>query len=293
MARALSRAGRVRQIASLLRSEKMQIVHGWDLHTNAYAAVAGRLAGIPWRLGSMRLNYELLADHKFVRWIGYRGLDFLIANSARAADQVRRLRLTRAPVRVVPNGVHIPPQVSQAERSRLKLELGFSDAHHLIGSIGRMDSNKNHAMLLQIFAALIEKWPALRLVIIGDGPLKSQLAAMAEQLGVAQKICLPGSIPRAARYLQTMEVFCLTSHTEGMPNVVMEAAAAGVPVVSTTCGGSVELIECGVTGFLVSPKDAAHMAKHVDLLLANAEQRRSMGQAGREKMCRAFSVKRW
>jgi glycosyltransferase involved in cell wall biosynthesis len=53
----------------------------------------------------------------------------------------------------------------------------------------------------------------------------------------------------------------------------------------------VELIECGVTGFLVSPKDAAHMAKHVDLLLANAEQRRSMGQAGREKMCRAFSVK--
>jgi glycosyltransferase involved in cell wall biosynthesis len=291
MARALGRAGRVRQIASLLRSEKMQIVHGWDLHTNAYAAVAGRLAGISLCLGSMRLNYEGLADHKFLRWIGYRGLDFLIANSARAADQVRQLRLTRAPVRVVPNGVHIPPQVSQAERSRLKAELGFSDTPLLIGSIGRMDGNKNHAMLLQIFAALTEKWPALRLVIIGDGPLKSHLAAMAAQLGVAQKICLPGSIPRAARYLQAMDVFCLTSHTEGMPNVVMEAAAAGVPVVSTTCGGSVELIECGVTGFLVSPNDAAAMSKHVDLLLANAEQRRSMGQAGREKMCRAFSVK--
>jgi hypothetical protein len=71
----------------------------------------------------MRLNYEILAGAKFVRWIGYRGLDFLIANSVKAADQVRRLRLTRAPVRVIPNGVHIPQQVSQAERSRLKSEL--------------------------------------------------------------------------------------------------------------------------------------------------------------------------
>jgi glycosyltransferase involved in cell wall biosynthesis len=290
MTRALGRAGRILHIASLLRSENIQIVHGWDLHTNPYAAVAGRLVGIPLRLGSMRLNYEVLADHKFVRWIGYRGLDFLVANSAIAADQVRQLRLTRAPVRVVPNGVHIPQQVSQAERSRLKSELGFADAHLLIGSIGRMDSNKNHAMLLHMFAALTEKWPALRLVIIGDGPLKSPLAAMAEQLGIAQKICLPGSIPLAARYLQAIEVFCLTSHTEGMPNVVMEAAAAGVPVISTTCGGSVELIESGVTGFLVSPNDVATMAKHVDLLLANAEQRCSIGLAGRKKMCRAFSV---
>src|SRR5262249_47665507 len=154
MARALGRTGRVRQIASLLRSEKMQIVHAWDMHTNPYAAVAGRLAGIPLRLGSMRLNYELLTDNKFVRWIGYRGLDFLVANSARAAEQVRRLRLTRAPVRLVPNGVHIPPQVSQAERSRLKSELGFADAHLLIGSIGRMDRNKNHILLLHMFAAL-------------------------------------------------------------------------------------------------------------------------------------------
>jgi glycosyltransferase involved in cell wall biosynthesis len=291
MTRALGRAGRAIQIASRLRSEKTQIVHGWDLHTNPYAAVAGRLASIPLRLGSMRLNYEDMSVGKFVRWIGYRGLDMLIANSAIAADQVRALQLTRVPVRVVPNGVHIPPQVSQAKRSRLKSELGFSDAHLLIGSIGRMDSNKNHAMLLQAFAALTEKWPALRLVIIGDGSLKSQLAAMAEQLGVAQKICLPGSIPRAARYLRAMEVCCLTSYTEGMPNMIMEAAAAGVPVVSTTCGGSVELIECGVTGFLVSSNDAANMAKRIDLLLANAEQRRSMGQAGREKMCRAFSVK--
>src|SRR5207247_2246568 len=149
-------------------------------------------------------------------------LDILITNSASGVDQLRKLRLTRAPVRVVPNGVHIPEQISQAERSQLKTELGFSDSHVLIGSIGRMDGNKNPAMLLQAFAALAENWPALRLIIIGDGPLKSQLAATAAQLGVAQKVCLPGAIPLASRYLPAMELCCLTSYTEGMPNVVME-----------------------------------------------------------------------
>jgi len=290
MARSLGRAGRTIQVASLLHSENIQIVHGWMFHTNPYAAVAGRLAGIPLRLGSMRENYEGVSGNKFVRWMGYRGLDILITNSATAAAQVRALRLTRALVHVVPNGVNIPPQVSQAECSQLKSELGFSDAHLLIGSIGRMDRNKNHTMLLQAFAALTEKWPALRLIIIGDGPLKSQLTAMAEQLEVAQKVCLPGSIPLATRYLQAMEVCCLTSYTEGMPNVIMEAAAAGVPVVSTTCGGSVELVECGVTGFLVSPNDASGLSRRLDLLLADAEQRRSISQVGREKMRREFSV---
>src|SRR5439155_14064586 len=153
----LGRVGRTIQIARRLHSEDVQLVHSWDLHTNPYAAVAGRLAGIPLRLGSMRLHYEGIPINKFVRWMGYRGLDFLIANSAIAADQVYQLRLTRASVRVVPNGVHIPQQVSQAERSRLKSELGYSDALLLIGSIGRMDRNKNHAMLLQVFAALTEK----------------------------------------------------------------------------------------------------------------------------------------
>jgi glycosyltransferase involved in cell wall biosynthesis len=288
--RSLGYAGRAIQIATLLRSKKIQVVHGWVFHANPYAAMAGRLAGVPLRLGSIRGSYEGIPRDKLVRWMGYRGLDILITNSAIAAAQVCKFRRTRALVRVVPNGIHIPRQVTQTERSRLKVELGFSNTHLLIGSIGRLDSNKNHAMLLHAFATLTEKWPALRLVIIGNGPLKSQLAAVAEQLGIAEKVYLPGAIPLAARYLPAMEVCCLTSYTEGMPNLIMEAAAAGLPVVSTTCGGSVELIESGTTGFLVSPNSAADMSRYLDLLLADAEQCRRMSQAGREKMRREFSV---
>src|SRR6266699_6881652 len=115
MARSLGRAGRALQIASLLRSENVQLVHSWVLHTNPYSAVAGRLATVTLRLGSMRENYEGIPSDKLVRWLGYRGLGILITNSAKTAEQVREFRLTRALIRVVANGVHIPKQVTQAE----------------------------------------------------------------------------------------------------------------------------------------------------------------------------------
>src|SRR5262249_48738144 len=155
---------------------------------------------------------------------------------------------TSASVRMVPNGVSIPEPINPIERSRLKSELGYANTDLLIGSIGRMDENKNFSMLLRVFAPLTKKWPSLRLVLIGDGPMKRELAVMAESLGINSKVSLPGSIPLAAKYLPALDVCCLTSYTEGMPNLVMEAAAAGLAVVSTNCGDTVDLLEHGVSG---------------------------------------------
>src|SRR5262245_34774686 len=122
----LGRPRRILQIARLLRSENVRMVHGWDLHTNPYSAVAGRLARIPVRLGSMRLNYYGIPSDKLVRWTGYRGLDVLITNSVTAALQVQKFQLTTARVRLVSNGVHIPEPTNQLDRRRLRSELGFS-----------------------------------------------------------------------------------------------------------------------------------------------------------------------
>ena len=180
--------------------------------------------------------------------------------------------------------------LNQADRLRLKRELGFSDTKILIGNIARLDANKNHPMLLRAFAFLTEKWPDLRLVIIGDGPLKSQLASMAQDMGIASKVSIPGGVPLAARYLPAMDVCCMTSYTEGLPNVVMEAMAAGLPVVSTRCGDCIDLVEPGVSGYLVPVNDDVTLSAHLDLLLTNPELRPRMGQAGRYKMQREYSI---
>jgi glycosyltransferase involved in cell wall biosynthesis len=238
----------------------------------------------------MQEAYNGLPNDKFLRWIGYRGLDVLITNSRATAGEIEQYALTTARVHIVPNGVHVPAPFSSIERSRLKSELAYSETDLVIGSIGRLDANKNYSMLLRVFATLHEKWEMSRLLIIGEGPLKSQLLEMAKQLGVASKVRFPGAIPLAARYLPAMEICCLTSYTEGVPNVVMEAASAGLPVISTRCGDTAYLIEEHISGYLVSPDDDVTMSKYLDQLLSNPEQRFRMGQAGQEKMRREFSI---
>jgi glycosyltransferase involved in cell wall biosynthesis len=287
--RCFSRIVRAHRIAVILRAAQVKIVHSWSFHTNPYAALAGRLAGVPLRLGSMRENYQLITAG-LVRRLGYRGLDALTTNSQSAARQMNEL--TPVPVRFISNAVDIPLPVDSSSRLRLKSELGFCDSEILVGNIARLDSNKNHAMLLRTFAALTNKWPQLRLVIIGDGPLKTQLSLMAHELGIASKVIFTGGRPLAARYLSAMDVCCMTSYTEGMPNLVMEAMAAGLPVVSTRCGDCIDLIEPDVSGYLVSVDDDVSLATHLDLLLSNSELRSRMGRAGREKMRNDYSVEK-
>lgn len=290
LASSLGRARRTQRIASMLRAEKIDLVHAWDFHTNPYSALGGRLAGVPLRIGSMRGEHQWVTSDKLVSALGYRGLDVLVINSAVAADHVRKLGVTKACIRVVFNGIQTSEQVSDAERQHLKADLGFAPEHRVIGTIGRMDRNKNHAMLLRVFASLSDKWPMLRLVVIGDGPLRADLAVMADRLGMAKKVRLPGIIPIAARYLSALEICCLTSYTEGMSNVIMEASAVGVPVISTAYSGSGELVEHEKTGYLVHPDDDVAMAAYMDDLLMNQHRGHQMGNAGREKISREYSL---
>src|SRR5204863_7695842 len=148
----------------------------------------------------------------FLRQIGCRGLDVLVTNAAETAGEVQKNGV-RVQVRVVPNGTPIPDPASSSDRNRLKESLGLQGRDLIIGSIGRLDSNKNHAMLLRSFAPLMRVQPRLRLVIIGDGLLKGELQHMAEQMGIASSVRLTGKIPNAARFLPAMEVCCLSSRT--------------------------------------------------------------------------------
>jgi glycosyltransferase involved in cell wall biosynthesis len=172
----------------------------------------------------------------------------------------------------------------------MKLELGCTPVNLLVVTIGRLDENKNHSMLLSAFAILAVKWPNLDLVIIGNGPLRPRLAALSEELGIAERVRLPGSIPLAARYLKAIDVCTLTSYNEGTPNLIMEAAAAGVASVATNCGDVEYLIEDGVSGFLVPPDDDSSLASYINQLLQDAELRSRVGLAAREKMSQGFSV---
>lgn len=122
-----------------------------------------------------------------------------------------------------------------------------------IVAVGRVDANKNHEMIIRAFAGLAEKYPDYSLMIYGEGELRPSLLRMAEEMGLKDRVFLPGSVADVASAIYKASFFVLSSYSEGMPNTLIEAMALGIPSISTDCpcGGPAELIEDGVNGFLI------------------------------------------
>lgn len=132
----------------------------------------------------------------------------------------------------------------------------------LIVAAGRLDENKNHAMLIHAFAKIAEEYPKVKLVIYGEGVLRETLTALVEEKGLGDRVSFPGAVSDVAGHICKARIFTLTSNTEGMPNSIMEALALGIPVISTDCpcGGPAALIENGENGLLVPVGDAFALA---------------------------------
>ncbi len=149
-----------------------------------------------------------------------------------------------------------------------------------IVAVGRIDANKNHGMIIRAFGGLAEKYPDYRLVIYGEGELRGPLIQMAEEMGLGDRVFLPGSISDVADRIEKASVFVLSSYSEGMPNTLIEAMALGIPSISTDCpcGGPAELIVSGENGYLIEPGDWEKLQDILQKLLDNPDLARKVGR---------------
>ena len=168
--------------------------------------------------------------------------------------------------------------------------------HHDQGSrllfVGRLAAVKGLPMLLEAVAQLKKRRPDIILTVAGDGPDRQRLTTQAEDLGLSQNVNFLGyqSQQQVRELLGQTDVFVMASFAEGVPVVLMEAMAASVPVVATRVAGVAELVEEGVSGYLVPPSDAPSIANAVERLLGDGQLRAKMGAAGREKVEREFNI---
>ena len=151
---------------------------------------------------------------------------------------------------------------------------------NVIVAAGRLDENKNHAMLIHAFSKIAGEYPKIRLVIYGEGELRENLLALVKEKELEDRIALPGSIDNVAEEIGKARIFTLTSNTEGMPNTVIEAMVLGTPVISTDCpcGGPAMLIEDGENGLLVPVGDAYALADAMRRLLTDEELARKISE---------------
>lgn len=172
----------------------------------------------------------------------------------------------------------------------------FDPAQHwLVGTVGRMQAVKDQLTLAHAFVHAMAVAPELRqrvrLVMIGDGPLRAPVQNMLDTAGLGALAWLPGERTDVADIMRGLHAFALPSLAEGISNTILEAMASGLAVVATAVGGNADLVLPGQTGYLVSPSDPQAMASCLVALASNPQQARNMGQAGRQRAQTTFSLR--
>jgi glycosyltransferase involved in cell wall biosynthesis len=267
----------------LLRRERIEIVHTHDIYTNIFAAPWARLAGC--RVIASRRWLDATPRAGLVplnRW-SYRCAHRVVANSALGVRLLKdKERVPPARVLELPNFLeerafnHVPVEVRSARRHNW----GVPPGAFVIGTVARLAPVKNHAMVLRALQRLDED---VHLVLIGAGPSRRALEELARELHVDRRVHFTGQLVEAENLHQFFDVSVLCSRSEGFPNAVIEALAAGSPVVATPVGGVPEVISDRQTGLLVPIDQPDALAASVQELRHDAALSKRLSEAGQAR----------
>jgi glycosyltransferase involved in cell wall biosynthesis len=190
--------------------------------------------------------------------------------------------------RLLENGIDTGEFTRTLSTREAKQRLGYDPERPLIGAVGRLSDEKGFDVLLRAAAAGFDS----DVVIAGEGPLRPALESLIAELGLSSRVRLLGFRSDTISLYQALDVFVLSSRREGLPNVVLEAMAMGVPVVATRVGGLLELVEPGRNGLLVEPDSVADLARAVERLLADSAQRSHLATEARRTIESRFSFQK-
>ena len=200
------------------------------------------------------------------------------------AKELAKLGVRKDRITILHNAVKpfVAPPADEIERTWRKL--GIADDEAVILAVGRLSQEKGHADLIRAAAILsgLPGVPRFRVVIVGDGPEREPLLRLASELGVAQRIKLAGFQRDMGVYYAMATVLAVPSHSEGSPNVVLEAMAAGLPIVANEVGGIPEILEQDATGLMVMPRNPDAMAKAILRVFTDNELRERIAATARE-----------
>jgi glycosyltransferase involved in cell wall biosynthesis len=282
-----------RRLADIMRRERVDLVHAHQYTPFFYGAVArvfyrrlpmlmtehGRAFPDYPRRKRMLANRVLLARRDRVVGVGQSVRRALIANEGFPAARVG----------VIFNGIDMYQFTVRRDREAVRRELGLGPENLVILQVARLDPLKDHATAIRVINHLAHRNPDSRLILVGQGPEETAIREKVEAWGLTDRVRFLGLRTDVARLLSAADLFLLTSVSEGIPLVLIEAMAAGLPVVSTDVGGVGEVVEDGRTGLLAPSGDDGALAEKVLLLARDPAECERMGRAGRVRAETMFS----
>jgi glycosyltransferase involved in cell wall biosynthesis len=288
------------QMTAVLRQLRPDVVHTHTIAGLLYAGPAARAVGVPVvvhtehlaRLGIIptlgrRLRLCLLM------WLAARFAARFFCVSEETAAEIQAYHVvTRQKVYVVANGINTARFRERSQTGVLRRFLGIPSGAPVIGTIGRLTEQKRQDLLIRAFARVRQQVPQAHLLLVGDGPCLGELHQLTARLDVGECVHFTGYQAQRERYLQAMDLFVQTSQIEGMPLAVLEAWAAGVPVIGSRVKGLRDLIDDGRTGILSPFGDHAALAAALCRLLSDPGLARQLSEAARHRVESSFTASR-
>lgn len=288
-------------ITEALRALRPDVLHTHQVGALFYAGPPARALGVPVTLHTEHINNIRKADAGYFRrqrmswlwwWAARAAARFVCVSADIAAEMAARRIVPKHKLAVTLNGINTEPFEAPLDRAEMRGSLGIPADAPVIGTVGRLNEVKRQDLLLRAFATVRASVPDARLLLVGDGPMRGELEALAAQLGVAACVHFAGYQSRPEQYLRVMDVFALTSRLEGLPLAILEAWAAGLPVVASAVGGVPDLLTDGRDGLLFPSGDEAALTGSLFRLLGDPEAAQALGAAGREVVLARYDLRR-
>lgn len=306
-----------RRLREMLIRERIDLIHAHDFYSSTLGLIAGRLAGVRVLVSQRHLTLSGRRVHEWGQRLINRLGDRVLVNSEAIRERI--LATSNVPcekIVVIRNGLITSEDESSlvgviggnghphsakavagngdtpTPREEICRELELGPDAKLVGMVGRLEYVKGHRFFVEAAAQVARKHPNAHFLLVGDGQLQDEIERQAARLGIADRLHLLGYRPDASRVVSAFDLSVLTSLHEGMPNTVLEAMAAGVPVIGTAVGGTKEVIKDGETGYLVPPADPDALARRISWALAHEEEMEKIAARGRQSVRSTFSMSR-
>lgn len=266
--------------------------HGYK--ANVIGRLATWIAGIPhlavsrgWTAENRKIRFYEMLDRFFLRHANR-----VVAVSNGQRKKILKLGISPERVAVIHNAIDVSAVTVSEQKSSIRQELGIPQDAVLVVSAGRLSPEKNHTAMIEAARAVCATRRDIYFAVFGEGFLRADLEARISRAGLKGRFFLPGFRRDILNLFREIDIFMLPSFTEGLPNVALEAFAVSKPIVATAVGGTPEVVQHGISGFLTNPEDIQTMTGHLLQLAESRELRSQMGEAGRRFVAEHFGFER-
>jgi glycosyltransferase involved in cell wall biosynthesis len=273
----------IARLARLLTNKHVDVVYTFLIHSHLIGRLAARLTNVPVVLSSQQTASWESRGQQLVNRLTSRWCSAIVAVSNSVAQYLMTdVGIPREKLVTIYNSIDV-------DRFPQRKGLLADSSRIIIGTVARLNPEKDYGTLLEAFRRVRSRYPTASLLVAGDGPERARLERLVDSLGLGDSVQFLGHLEDVRPLLAQLDVYVQSSHVEGLSVAVLEALATGLPVVATRVGGNVEAVVDNVCGLLVEPQNPGAFADALCYVLENPSRARQMGLAAREHVSRLFS----